>query len=120
MNILNMIREQVSPDMLAQISHSLGESPEGTKSALEQATPALLGSAAAEASSPKGATGIFNLIMQELPKLGSGGNLLGSLTGGGGAGASFVSSLLGPKMGMVGDFIASKAGIRGQSATSLL
>jgi hypothetical protein len=125
MNILNMIREQISPDTLAQISHSLGESPEGTKAALEHAAPAILGSAAAQASSPAGATGLFNMITQQMPKLGSIGNLLGSFTGtgaagSGGPGASFVSSLLGPKMGMVADFISNKAGIRGGSASSLL
>ena len=120
MNILNMIRDQISPDMLAQISHAVGESPEGTKTALEQATPALLGSAAAEASSPKGAMGLFNTITRELPKLGSLSSLLAGGTGSGGPGASFVSSLLGPKMGMVGDYIANKAGIRSESSGSLL
>jgi hypothetical protein len=128
MNILNMIREQISPETLGQISKSVGESPEGTKSALEQAVPALLGSAASEAASPKGATDLFNSITQQLPKLGSLGSigsLLGGLGGAGGggpgaAGASFVSSLLGPKMNMVSDLIASRAGIRGQSGSSLL
>jgi hypothetical protein len=126
MNILNIIREQISPETIGQISKSLGESPEGTKSALEHAVPALLGSAAAEASSPKGATDIFNSITQAMPKEGwpsSIGSLLGSFTGGagsGGPGASFVSSLLGPKMGMVQELIANRAGVRPQSSGSLL
>jgi len=125
MNILNMIHEQISPEMVGQISKSVGESPEGTKSALEQALPALLGSAASEASSPRGATNLFNTITQSMPKSGwpsSVSSLLGGLggTGGGGIGASLVSSLLGPKMNMVRDFIASRAGIRSESGTSLL
>jgi hypothetical protein len=122
MNILNMIREQISPETLGQISKSVGESPEGTKSALEQALPALLGSAASEAASPKGATDLFSSITREAPKLGSLSGILGSLggTGGGGPGASFVSSLLGPKMNMVRDFISGRAGIRTESGTSLL
>ena len=125
MNILNMIREQISPETLGQISKSVGESPEGTKSALEQAVPALLGSAASEASSPKGASDLFNTITQATPKSGwpaSISGLLGGLGGGGGGGigSSLVSSLLGPKMNMVRDFIAGRAGIRSESSTSLL
>src|SRR5262245_60934473 len=114
MSILNMIREQLSPDVLGQISRSVGESPEGTKVALEQSLPALLGSAAAEASSPKGATDLFNTLKQAMPSQGwpaSVSSLLGSLGGGGGTGTSFVSSLLGPKIGMIRDYIAGKAGI---------
>ena|ERR1051326_6116520 len=125
MNILNMIREQISPETLSQISKSVGESPEGTKSALEHAVPALLGSAAAEASSPKGATAIFNSITQAMPKEGwpsSIGSLLGNFTGGagsGGPGASFVSSLLGSKMVWFRN-LSRTAEIRPQSGGSLL
>jgi hypothetical protein len=68
MNILNIIREQLSPEILGQISKSVGESPEGTQSALQQALPALLGSAAAQASSPGGATGLLEMLKQKAPQ----------------------------------------------------
>jgi len=122
MNILNMIREQFSPELLGQISKSIGESPQGTKSALEHSLPVLLGSAAAEASSPKGATDLFNALkrgMSQQGEVATASSLLGS-PGGGGGGASFVSSLLGPKLAMIRDYIASKSGIRSGSAGSLL
>jgi hypothetical protein len=45
--------------------------------------------------------------------------LLGT-AGGASTGSSFVSSLLGPKMNWVRDFIAGRSGIRPESATSLL
>jgi Bacterial protein of unknown function (DUF937) len=122
MNILNIIREQLSPEILGQISKTLGENPDGTKSALQQALPALLGSAAAQASSPGGATGLLEMLKQKAPQGGWSESLSGLLAsaGGGSAGSSFVSSLLGPKMNLVRDFIASHSGIRPESATSLL
>jgi outer membrane protein OmpA-like peptidoglycan-associated protein len=122
MNILNIIREQLSPELLGQISKTVGENPEGTKSALQQALPALLGSAAAQASSPSGANGLLEMLKQKTPQGGwpeSLSGLLGSF-GGGSPGSSFVSSLLGPKMNAVRDFIAGHSGVRSESATSLM
>jgi hypothetical protein len=112
----------LTPEILAQISKTVGENPEGTKTALQQALPALLGSAAAQASSPSGATGLLEMLKQKAPQGGwseSLSGLLGSF-GGGSAGSSFVSSLLGPKMNAVRDFIAGHSGIRPESATSLM
>jgi len=122
MNILNLIREQLSPEILGQISKTVGENPEGTKSALQAALPALLGSAAAQASSPSGATGLLEMLKQKAPQGGWSESLSGLLgsAGGGSAGSSFVSSLLGPKMNLVRDFIAGHSGIRPESATSLM
>jgi len=122
MNILNIIREQLSPEMLGQISKTVGENPEGTKTALQQALPALLGSAAAQASSPGGATGLLEMLKQKTPQGGWSESLSGLLgsAGGGSAGSSFVGSLLGPKMNLVRDFIAGHSGIRPESATSLM
>jgi Bacterial protein of unknown function (DUF937) len=123
MNILNIIREQLSPELLGQISKTVGENPEGTKSALQQALPALLGSAAAQASSPSGANGLLEMLKQKTPQGGwpeSMSGLLGSFGGGGSPGSSFVSSLLGPKMNGVRDFIAGHSGVRSESATSLM
>src|SRR6267142_1086688 len=122
MNILNIIREQLSPEILGQISKTVGENPEGTKGALQSALPALLGSAAAQASSPSGATGLLEMLKQKAPQGGWSESLSGLLggAGAGGAGSSFVSSLLGPKMNAVRDFIAGQSGIRPESATSLM
>ena len=120
MNILEIIREQLSPEIVGQISKSAGESPEGTKSALQSALPTLLGSAAAQAATPNGATGLLDFLKQHTPAGGWSESVSGLLGSGGGAGSSFVSSLLGPKMNMVRDFIANRSGIRSESATSLM
>jgi len=114
----------ISPELLGQISNAVGESPESTKSALEQSVPALLGSAVSEASSPQGATNLFKLLKDKAPQGGwstSASSLLGSLMGGGGGiGSSIISALLGSKAGMLRDFIAKASGIRPESASSLL
>jgi hypothetical protein len=122
MNILNLIKEQLSPEILGQISKTVGESPEGTKTALQQALPTLLGSTAAQASSPGGATGLLDMLKQKAPQGGWSESLSGLLgsAGSGTAGSSFVSSLLGPKMNGVRDFIAGRSGVRPESATSLM
>src|SRR5215475_5704919 len=122
MNILNVIKDQLSPEILGQISKTVGENPEGTKSALQTALPALLGSTAAQASSPGGASGLLDMLKQKAPQGGWSESLSGLLgsAGGSSAGSSFVSSLLGPKMNGVRDFIAGRSGVRPESATSLM
>jgi hypothetical protein len=124
MNILSTIRDMISPELLGQISNAVGESPESTRSALEQSMPALLGSAVSEASSPQGATNLFKLLKDKAPQGGwstSASSLLGSLMGGGGGiGSSVISALLGSKAGMLQNFISRGAGIRPESASSLL
>src|SRR6516162_9898965 len=114
MNILQTIQDLLSPQLLAKLGNSVGESPQAAKSALAQSLPALMGSAAAQASSPQGATGLFNLLRDKTPQGGwatSAESLLGQVTGdSSGTGSSFVNTLLGSKVNMLRDFIASRAG----------
>src|SRR3954465_3827061 len=98
MNILSAIRDQLSPQLLDQISKSVGESPEAVKSGLDYTLPALLGSAAAKASSPEGAKSFFDLLKEKAPQGGwtsQPTSLSANLTGDGkGIGSSLVNSLL--------------------------
>jgi OOP family OmpA-OmpF porin len=129
MNILSLIQSQLSPQTVGQISNAVGESPEGTKAALGTAFPALLGSLVGKANaSPSGVTDIFNMVKQGQSQGGWSdtiSSVIGGLSGGT-AGAeqpahqSILNSLLGSKLGAVTDFIASRCGIRGGSAGSLL
>ena len=79
MNIVSILREQLSPEVVGQISKAVGEDPEGTKNALQQALPALLGSAAAQAASPNGATGLLEMLKQKAPQGGWSESLSGLL-----------------------------------------
>lgn len=126
MNILSLIQSQLSPQAVSQVSNTVGESPENTKSAIGTAVPAVLGSLLGKANaSPDGATQIFNLLKQ-----GEGGwmdSISGLLSGGAGAAqpaqsgtGSLLNSLLGSKLGPVTEFIATHCGIRGSSAMSIL
>jgi hypothetical protein len=125
MNILQTIRDQLSPELLGQIGNSVDENPAAVKSALDYSIPALLGSAASEASTPQGASNLFNLLRDKAPQGGwpsSTSGLLSFLTGGSGRGIgqSLISMLLGSKANVVRDFIASRSGVRAESASSLL
>ena len=104
----------------------LGESPAATSKALGAALPAVLGGVANQGTSISGA--------EELMKMFSGGqhdgsilDSVGSLLGGGSAtqgllsaGSGIVSSLFGSKVGGITDFLASHAGIKSSSASSLM
>lgn len=122
MNILNLIESQLSPGTIGQISNTVGEAPEATKSALGAAVPGLLGALLGKASaSPNGVTDIFNTIKQgQWPE--SASDAVNATSGAAPSAAhqSLLNSLLGSKLGPVSDFIASRAGIRSGSAMTLL
>jgi hypothetical protein len=123
MNILSLIQNQLSSQAIGQISNAVGEGQEQTKSALSTAFPALLGSLVGKASaSPSGLGEIFNTIKQGQLQGGWTDAVGQAISGGPPAAArqSLLSSILGSKLGPVADFIASRCGIRGGSATSLL
>ena len=123
MNILSLIQSQLSSQAIGQISNAVGEGQEQTKSALSTAFPALLGSLVGKANaSPSGLSEIFNTIKQGQLQ-GGWTDAVGQAISGGpqtAARQSLLSSILGSKLGAVADFIASRCGIRGGSATSLL
>ena len=123
MNILSLIQNQLSAQTIGQISNAVGEGQEQTRSALTTAFPALLGSLVGKANaSPSGLSEIFNTIKQGQPQ-GGWTDAIGQAISGGSPPAarqSLLSSILGSKLGPVADFIASRCGIRGGSATSLL
>jgi hypothetical protein len=123
MNILSLIQNQLSAQTIGQISNAVGEGQEQTKSALSTAFPALLGSLVGKANaSPSGLGEIFNTIKQGQLQGGWTDSVGQAISGGPAPAArqSLLSSILGSKLGPVADFIASRCGIRGGSATSLL
>src|SRR5436190_16108243 len=107
MNLLNLIQSQISSQTVNQVSNTIGENPEATKSALGVAFPALLGSLVGKANaSPSGATYIFNMIKQGQSQPGGWAESVSSALTGASAGAtsggqSLLNSLLGSKLGPV-------------------
>lgn len=125
-DLLGLVKEQLTSAAVGKISEFLGESTEGTQSAIGAALPTLLGSVMEKASTTEGAGSLLNLLKDgghDGSLLGNLGGLLGSgdgisslLSGGSG----ILSTILGPKVGGIVDLIASVSGIKKSSSSSLL
>ncbi len=125
LNLLDLVKDQVTGALAKQASGFLGESESGVAKALGGIMPALLGGAIEKASKPEGASGLMDLIS------GLDGNSLGDIAGlfGGGpekvnglmnSGGGILESLLGNKTSGIVDLIAGMAGLKSGSTSSLL
>lgn len=125
LNLLDMLKDQVSGTLAQQASSFLGESEEGVTKALGAGFPAILGGLIDKGSSESGAKGIMDLLGNV------DGDMLGNIGGLFGGGASSVNGLLnsgggildavlGNKMGGIVDLIAKVSGLKGSSSSSLL
>jgi outer membrane protein OmpA-like peptidoglycan-associated protein len=125
--ILDSLRSLVTPDLLAQAATALGESQGNVSRGLEAAFPAILAGLLSKSND----TGAMRQIMELLgdPSLDS--NLVrnpASMVSGAGLakspivdlGQRFLSALFGPQMGSIAGALASQAGIKSQSASTLL
>ena len=61
-NLLDLVKDQVTGQLAKQASSFLGESESSVTSALGGIMPALLGSVIQKSSTPSGATGIMDMI----------------------------------------------------------
>lgn len=126
MDLLGLVKDQLTSAAVGKISEFLGESSSNTQSAVNAAVPTLLGGLMEKASSTDGAGSILNLLKDgghDGSLLGNLGGLLGSGDGissllGGGSG--ILSSILGPKVGGIVDLISTVSGIKKSSSSSLL
>lgn len=125
MNILDMLKDQVTGQLAKQASGFLGESEGAVASALGSAFPAILGSMIDKGSSKEGAAGIMGMVDKlDLDMLGN----IGSIFGGGASsvngllnsGGGILDMLLGDKMGGIVDLITKVSGLKGGSTSSLL
>ena len=125
-NLIETTKSLLTPDVLSKVSSLIGETPAKTQQALGTVVPTLAGVACNEASTPAGASRLFNLINEtRLP-----GDLhtnLGGLLSGGSVtdgllktGSGLISSLLGNKAGAVANLVAQSSGIQFSSASTLL
>lgn len=124
-NLLDLISQGLGGDFANTAGSLLGESPAGTRSALDAALPALLGGLIKKGSTAQGAAGVLDLIKAsgiEPSTLGPIGSALGSggLARYADAGAGILPALFGDKVGALSNAIAGPAGIRPASVTSLV
>jgi len=125
-NLLDMVKDQMTGPIMGKVSSFLGESDSATSSAMNAAIPSLLGAFVQKGSNESGAAGLLDMIKGGNHDGSALGNL-GSLLGGGDATNSFMNSgngilksILGNKLGSVVDLIGGAAGFGKRSAGSLL
>lgn len=102
MDLLGLVKEQLTTSVIEKISGLLGESQSTTSSALGSAMPALLGGLMQKASTTQGATGILDLIK-------TGGNE-----------GNILENIFGDKVGAVANVVSKASGMKQESSSSLL
>ena len=127
-NLVDLVKGQISGQVLGQISNAVGENADATKSVIDSAVPALLGGLMNKASSDEGASALFDTIKNQddsiLDNLSGviasknkdslvegGSNMLGSLFGGDAA-----AGLMGAVSGVSGASQGSTSKILGMVA----
>lgn len=126
MDLLGLVKDQLTSAAVEKISGFLGESPQKTTTALGGAMPAILGGLMQKASTTQGATDLLGLIKNE----GHDGSMLDNLSGllGGGnqtsdlvsMGGGLLSSIFGDKVGGLVSLISNISGLKSGSSSSLL
>ncbi len=124
-NVLDVLKDQVSVQLAKQASDFLGESDASVTSALGSIMPALLGSVVQKSTTTGGAQGVLDLIgtldlesLGDIPGLFEGGasnvnRLLNS-------GEGIVELLLGSKTKDVVDLISNLSGLKNSAISTLL
>jgi OOP family OmpA-OmpF porin len=126
MDLLGLVKEQLSSAAVSKISSFLGESNENTTAALGSAMPAILGGLIQKTSNPQGAGDILNTIKTGghdgsiFDKLSSTLGDAGSTSSLVSTGSGLLSSIFGDKIGALTNIISNVSGIKSSSASSLL
>jgi len=124
-NLLDSLKEVVTPDLISRASGMLGESDSATTKALGSAFPTVLGGLLDKAQDSGAMGQIFDLLEDEA----NDGSILknvGSLLGGSAKepinalGGKFLASIFGDKMSSIAGLLSNVAGIKSPSASSLL
>src|SRR5262249_11137060 len=126
--ILDSVRSLVTPDLLAQAATALGEPQSNVSRGIGAAAPTILAGLLAKSND----TGIMRQVMDLLGSANLDSNLLrnlGTMLSEGGPSTrspladlaqQFLSVLFGPQTGSVANTIGGQAGLKPQSASSLL
>lgn len=125
-SLLDSLTQMVTPDLLSQAASALGENQGGVSRGMGAVLPMLLGGVASRANDTNFASSLFKLVSDPGNDLGALGNVASLLSPGASKspamalGGQLLSSLFGNNLGPVGNALASYAGIRPQSASSML
>lgn len=125
-NLLELINENITDDIVSKLAEFLGESSKSTSSALGSAIPSILGGLVNKGTDMQGASTILPLLNQGSDVSGILNNLVTAFSGGEGtnkllaAGAKLLNSIFGYKTDDVANLIANASGISKTSSNSLL
>lgn len=125
-NLLNILKDQLSGEVLEKAAGFLGESSSNTESAISGLIPTIFNGLISKGSDTSGAAGLLNMInsgghnggiMDNIGSLFSKGDASNGLmnTGGG-----ILNSLFGNKVGSIASMIASFSGMSKGSSSSLM
>jgi len=125
-NLLELINENITGDVVSKLANFLGESPNNTSSALSSAIPSILAGLVNKGTDTQGASTILSLLSQGSHDGGILNNLLTAFSGGEGTnkllttGATLLNSIFGHKTDGLANLIANASGISKTSSNSLL
>lgn len=114
MSIINLIKSQISPELISQVATQLGESESGVSKATRSLLPAVLGSLADNADKPN--------VLDAITKTDSNGfleNLLGNSFNNSHI-TTLLSSIFDEKISGLLNLISDYSGVSNSSASSLL
>jgi outer membrane protein OmpA-like peptidoglycan-associated protein/uncharacterized membrane protein YeaQ/YmgE (transglycosylase-associated protein family) len=125
-NLTDAIKNAVTPDVVQKLSSAVGESPSAIRKALDAMIPTVLAGAASQAATTSGANHLLEMAKESV----QGGtnllsNLAGHLTGGhiesmARTGQGVLHAIFGDKLDSLMAWLANFAGIKGESASSLM
>jgi OmpA-OmpF porin, OOP family len=125
-NLLELLKEHLSGDVVSNIAALIGESPKNTETALHTALPSLLAGLVEKSSDANNIGSLFDIlvkgthdggILSNLGALSRGGDETSKLVSEGG---SLLASLFGDKVSGIADLVANASGISKNSSSSLL
>jgi outer membrane protein OmpA-like peptidoglycan-associated protein len=125
-NLLDLVKGYLTPDVVEKAASFVGESPSATQSALSGGVPAIIGALSEMASTRAGADQIGRMLDAGKFDGSALTNPAGFFSASGPSqslvdtGKGLLGSLFGGKASGVADLIGQSAGIRASSATSLL
>ena len=126
-NLLDLINENITGDVVSKLADFLGESPKNMSSALSSAIPSILAGLVNKGTDMQGASTILSLLSQQGSQDGSIlNNLLTAFSGGESTnklvttGLTLLNSIFGHKADGVANLIANASGISKTSSISLL
>jgi OmpA-OmpF porin, OOP family len=124
-NLLDSVKEYITPEIIGAASSALGESESGISKALSGLAPVILSGIINKSNDSNAMGGIFNALSNfDSSILGN----LGSLIGGGNlahndpkdVAGQFLGSLFGSKVPAITNAVSSFAGVKSSSTSSLL